>query len=74
MFFVKNPRAKRMETAEQTAASQILPFSKLTFANNHIRTMADVCETFRLFRVFSGLLTNIRVHSWFFISSSRQSL
>ena len=28
--------------------------------------MADVCEAFRFFRVFSGLIfMSIRVHSWF---------
>jgi len=32
--------------------------------------MADVCEAFRLFRVFSGLskFVYIRVHSWLIIN------
>ena len=29
--------------------------------------MADVCEAFRFFRVFSGLIMNIRVHSCSFV-------
>ena len=41
------------------------PLIKITFVNKLPRTMADVCEAFRFFRAFSGLITNIRVHSWF---------
>jgi len=29
--------------------------------------MADVCEAFSFFRVFSGLMMNIRVHSCLFV-------
>ena len=29
--------------------------------------MADVCEAFSFFRVFSGLMMNIRVHSCSFV-------
>ena len=29
--------------------------------------MADVCEAFGFFRVFSGLMMNIRVHSCLFV-------
>ena len=43
------------------------------FANNHFRTMADVCEAFSFFRVFNELqktcpFVSIRVHSWFLIT------
>ncbi len=56
-----------METAEQTEASQIPFFSRFTFVTNLLRTMADVCEAFCFFRVFSGLnFVFIRVNSWFF--------
>jgi len=53
-----------METAEQTEAPKVFCFQNSPFANNHFRTMADVCEAFFFFRVFSGL-QKIRVHSWF---------
>ena len=36
--------------------------------------MADVCEAFRFFRVFSGLIMNICVHSWFIINGLFQRL
>ena len=47
--------AQRMITAEQTEALPILPRSKQHIANKLFRTMADVCEAFCFFRVFSGL-------------------
>ena len=65
-------RAKRMETAEQTEASQIPFFSRFTFVTNLLRTMTDVCEAFCFFRVFSGLITNIRVHSCPFVVPLKQ--
>ena len=33
--------------------------------------MADVCEAFCLFRVFSGLITNFRVHSCPFVVANK---
>ena len=36
------------------------------------RMMADVCEAFCLFSVFSGLITNIRVHSCPFVVPQKQ--
>ena len=56
-----------METAEQTEATHHLLHSRFTIVNNLYRTMADVCEAFSFFRVFSGLMTNIRVHSCSFV-------
>ena len=44
-----------METAEQTEAFQIHLHSRFIVVNNLFRTMADVCEASRFFRVFSGL-------------------
>ena len=40
--------------------------------NKLFRTMADVCEAFRFFRVFSGLIMNIRVHSCPFVVPFQQ--
>ena len=56
-----------METAEQTEAIQIHFLSRFSVVNNIFRTMADVCEAFSFFRVFSGLpkFVFIRVNSWF---------
>ena len=34
--------------------------------------MADVCEAFRFFRVFSGLVMNIRVHSCPFVVDNQR--
>ena len=56
-----------METAEQTEALQILLDILSNIANGILRTMADVCKAFCIFRVFSGLVMNIRVHSCPFV-------
>ena len=56
-----------METAEQTEASKVFSFPNSPSANNHFRTMADVCEAF-VFSVYSvdyKKFVSIRVHSWF---------
>ncbi len=47
-----------METAEQTEAIQILFHSRFIIDKTIFRTMADVCEAFFFFRVFSGLPKN----------------
>jgi len=39
----------------------------IIFKYRVISNMADVCEAFSFFRVFSGLMTNIRVHSCLFV-------
>ena len=48
------PARSAHETAEQTEAIQILLHSKFTVSKNILRTMADVCEAFCFFCVFSG--------------------
>ena len=61
-----------METAEQTEAIQIHFLSRFSVVNNIFRIMADVCEAFSFFCVFSGL-PKIRVHSCSFVVSNKLS-
>jgi len=69
----RNPRAQRMETAEQTEAFPFLFLTKSHSADNLFRIMADVCEASvsSVHSVDSSrTFVFIRVHSWFLISRS----
>ncbi len=56
-----------METAEQTEAPRAFIIQDSLFPNKFFRTMADICEALSFFRVFRGLMTNIRVYSCPFV-------
>ena len=62
----RNPRAKRMETAEQTEAIPILLRSRFTYRQLHSQKYGRRLRGFCFFRVFCGLF-HIRVHSCLFV-------
>ena len=70
-FFAKNFRmtlfslARSVTNRRADGGPGVFNSQNQSFANNYFRTMADVCEAFSFFRVFSGLQKNmsIRVHS-----------
>ena len=60
--------ARSVTNRRADGGPQNLPFSQNSLSNNNLlRMMADVCEAFRFFCVFSGLIMNIRVHSCPFV-------